>query len=86
MFYHGFGWGMGGWGMGFGVLFLVVLFTLLAAWLSHRPGIRAAGGGCCGPVGGHHHPGVNALDIARERYAKGEINKEQFEQIKHDLG
>jgi len=26
------------------------------------------------------------LDIARERYAKGEITKEQLEQIKKDLG
>jgi putative membrane protein len=27
----------------------------------------------------------SAMDIARERYARGEITKEQFEQFKRDL-
>ena len=27
----------------------------------------------------------NALDIAKERYAKGEITREQFEHIKKDI-
>jgi uncharacterized membrane protein len=29
--------------------------------------------------------GSNALDIARDRYARGEISKEEFEQIKRDI-
>jgi putative membrane protein len=29
--------------------------------------------------------GRNPLDIARERYARGEITKEQYEQMKKDL-
>ncbi len=32
----------------------------------------------------HHHSG--AEEIVRERYAKGEITKEQFDQMMRDLG
>ena len=84
MMFHTWGWGMGGLGWGAG-LFMLLFWIALIVW-----GVRAITGhgrygrmhmhnaGCCGPGG-------NALDIARERYARGEINKDQFEDIKKGL-
>lgn len=73
-------WNNWWWGMGLMVLFMAVFWggiIALVAWLIVRLTRRE-------PTGGNperHTP----LDTARERYAKGEITKEQFEQIKKDL-
>jgi len=70
-----------GWWMVFGgivmILFWVGVFALVVwviARLVGHEGSRSAAG-----------KKYNPLDIARERYARGEITKEQFEQIKKDL-
>ena len=67
----------GGWWMVFGGIWMVVLWGGLVAliiWgitrLTRHTGSRQNTG---------------AIDIARERYARGEITREQFEQIKKDL-
>ena len=56
------------------LVLLVTGVTVLIVW-----GVMKIG------KGGGDTSKKDALDIARERYAKGEISKEEFEQIKKDL-
>ncbi len=73
------GWSTGmGWWMLFGVLWMLVFWggiIALIVWGVRKLGGRSSGNG----------ERRSALDIARERYARGEITKEQFEQLKRDL-
>jgi putative membrane protein len=74
---------MGQWGMGwFGMIFMVAFWGLvlvglvfLVKWLiqATRSGSEAA------------HGGSRALDILKERYARGEIDKSEFDAKKRDL-
>ena len=65
-----------GWGMGFGWIIgiIILLFILWLAFKTFRPNREQLSNS-------HTTP----LDILKERYAKGEIDKEEFEQRKKDL-
>lgn len=73
---------MGGWGMGwFGMIFMLLFWglvivglVLLIKWLVQTT-----------RKGGTSNGGTRALDILKERYARGEINKEEFEDKKKVL-
>ena len=74
---------MGGWGMGwFGGIFMIVFWILiivglvfLIRWLIQATGKKEN----VGPRGSR------AMEILKERYARGEIDKAQFEAMKRDL-
>lgn len=78
---------MGGYGMygygggGFGWLFMILWLALIVGGIAML--VRWLSGRSTGSDGSS--VGRSALDVLKERYARGEINKEEFEQKKHDL-
>lgn len=68
-------------GYGFGWLFMIV-FWVLIIWVVLVLTKSISGGH---RHHGHHHE-KTALDILKERYAKGEISKAEFEEKKKDIG
>jgi putative membrane protein len=67
----GFGW----WGMMIFWILVIIGIVFLVKWLVEqgRTDRKAS------------ESGESALDILKKRYAKGEIDKEEFEQKKKDL-
>ena len=66
----------GGWGMLFGGIFMFIFWgglIALAIWGITKLTRRDT------------HLTHSPMEIAKERYARGEITKDQFEQIKKDL-
>lgn len=77
-------WMMGDWGTGwFGMIFMFLFWGLvivglvfLIKWLIQATGDRRHS---------DTNTGSNAMEILRERYARGEINRDEFESMKRDL-
>lgn len=69
----GYSW-FGGWMIIFWIAVVGLIIWGVVAWTRNRPPESG--------VGDKRSP----LDIAKERYAKGEISKEEFEKIKKDVG
>ena len=64
-----------GWGMGFSWLFALIFFVVVI-WLLFRSRSQ---------MPDQRNQGKTAIDILKERYVKGEINKEEFEEKKKDI-
>ena len=75
-------WNGGGW-MFFGPLMMIVVIAAVVAVVVLM--VRWLGGPGYGTAP-HPSPGRPALDILRERFARGEIDKEEFEERRRVLG
>jgi putative membrane protein len=69
--FEGMGWGWVGLGLVHMLLFWVLVILGIAVLVRWLSG---------GPP-----RGANAIDILKARYAKGEISREQFEQMKREI-
>lgn len=71
---HMWGWGVGWWWlvMPIGMIIFWGGVIALIVWAIRQFSEGRGGGG-------------NAIDIARDRYARGDISREEFEQIRRDL-
>jgi len=72
----GYGWMGAGWGF-MGLFWLLIVFGIIALLVWLGSGKRSGGG--------QEEPPDSALDILRERYARGEIDREEFERMRRDL-
>ncbi|WP_210239094.1 SHOCT domain-containing protein [Mesorhizobium sp. B2-9-1] len=73
-------WWGGGWAMIFGPLFMILFFVVLVGAVTRWQ----RGPGAVPPH--QTSPGRTPLDILKERFARGEIDKNEFEERRRVLG
>ena len=69
--FGGHGWGMGWWWIIGIIVLIAIIWPVTKGFNRNNSAIR--------------EPGNSALDILKERYARGEIDKQEFEERKKDL-
>jgi putative membrane protein len=72
-----------GYGGGFIGMFAMLIFWIILIWIIVT--LVRGKGHMCGHDHGGDRKGKSSLEILKDRYAKGEINKEQFDVIKKDI-
>jgi uncharacterized membrane protein len=77
------GYSIGPWGL-FGTFFLIFIFVWIILWIV-RIGVWGSRSRGYYLQGGPRGRRYAAFAIARERYARGEITREQYDQIMQDL-
>jgi putative membrane protein len=67
------GWGMGWWWI-IGLFFIIAVIWFISRMINQNPNQNK-------PI----LPSKSALEIMKERYARGEIDKAEYEEIKRNL-
>lgn len=71
-------WGDYGWGMGFGWVFMIIFWAVVILAVVYL--VKAV---VVSPR--REGRGETPLDILKRRYARGEITKEEFENMRNDI-
>ena len=74
---HGFGFGIGGF---MGMVLVWILLIVGSVWL-----IKVLFSGDINKSSGNNNQEEQAIEILNKRYARGELNKEEYEVMKKDL-
>jgi putative membrane protein len=81
---HMMWWGGGWYGMIFGPLFMILVLAVIISVVVLL--VRWLGGPWPGSTSYQAPPGRTPLDILKERFARGEIDRQEFEERRRVLG